>query len=312
MIDLRQTSDYAKYMSSIGWIVERKDGVNYFIKKFPLIGSFIKIQRPKKIDFDQITTIAKKYRAFQIIIEPILPARFGSKSWSSAGIRTNNHNLIILQGYKQSKSPYLPSKTIYIDLTKSEKVLLKEMHYKTRYNIKKASQNSTTKSPKFFKIQISYDIEKFADFWQECARNQRGMFLSQKKEIIELYKAFGENAHLILVYHKDTSEVAERTPRMVEKRELVSGILMIRTKDIAYYMYAAASDAGKKLFAPTLCAWEAIKLSKKHGSKIFDFEGIYDERFPLKSWHGFTRFKKSFGGREIEYPGAFVKYRIPI
>ena len=77
-------------------------------------------------------------------------------------------------------------------------------------------------------------------------------------------------------------------------------------------MYAAASDAGKKLFAPTLCAWEAIKLSKKHGSKIFDFEGIYDERFPLKSWHGFTRFKKSFGGREIEYPGAFVKYRIPI
>ncbi|KKQ53364.1 hypothetical protein A2865_03800 [Candidatus Woesebacteria bacterium RIFCSPHIGHO2_01_FULL_39_17] len=279
-MDLRQTPEYAKYMESIGWIVERKGGVNYFIKKFSLIGSFIKIQRPEVLRDQEIKLIkrlSKKYRAFQIVIEP-----------RKASLR-GKPNLLIEHGFRLSRSPFVPAKTIHIDLTKSEKQLLKEMHYKTRYNIKKAISNK-------LKVTSSKNINQFADFWQKCALKQRGMFLSQKKEIIELYKAFGRNAHLLLGY-KD--------------KELISGILMIRTSDIAYYMYAASSDKGKKLFAPTLNSWETIKLAKKLGCKIFDFEGIYDERFPLKSWKGFTRFKKSFGGREIEYPGAFVKYRFP-
>jgi len=53
------------------------------------------------------------------------------------------------------------------------------------------------------------------------------------------------------------------------------------------------------------------KLAKKMGCKIFDFEGIYDDRFPLKSWLGFSRFKKSFGGLEVEYPGAYSKFLLP-
>ena len=223
MTDLRQTPEYAKYMSVIGWIVDRKNGVNYFIRKFPIIGSFVKIQRPEKIDFGQINKIAKKYRAFQIIIEPVLGSGIGSEVPKS----------IIRQSFKQSKSPFVPAKTIHIDLTKSESQLLEKMHYKTRYNIKIASKKGV-------KIKLSKDIQNFANFWQECAKKQRGMFISQKREIIELYKAFGKKAHLILCYLGE---------------ELVSGILLIRTKDIAYYMYAASSDLGKKFFAPTLNAW---------------------------------------------------------
>ena len=196
------------------------------------------------------------------------------------------------------------------------------MHYKTRYNIKSGKRLKVKVHSVSGNGKSSKDIETFASFWQECALKQRGMFLGQKKEIIELYKAFGGKAHLILAstpFHlggvrSATSEVSIKTPRMVElknKHNLLSGILMIQTKDIAYYMYAASSDKGKKLFAPTICVWESIKLAKKLGCKIYDFEGIYDERFPLKSWKGFTRFKKSFGGKEISYPGAFVKYRFP-
>lgn len=275
MKDIRQTPQYAIFMQNIGWKVERKQGVNYFIKKFPLIGSFIKIQRPGKTDFNQVDMLTKKYRALRIIVEP----------------KTNQQiNQLTNHGLCQGKSFFLPSKTIHIDLSKSEKKLLKEMHHKTRYNIKKAIRNK-------LKVRRSKDIKTFADFWQDCAKRQRGMFLSQKKEITELYKAFGKNAHLVLVYND---------------KALVSGILIIMTEDIAYYMYAASSEFGKKLFAPTLNAWEAIKLAKNLGCKIFDFEGIYDERFPLKSWQGFTRFKKSFGGYEVEYPGTFTKTRIPL
>ncbi len=277
MPDLRQTPEYTKYMERIGWTVERKKGVNYFIKKFPLIGSFIKIQRPEVLGEKEIKLIkrlSEKYRAFQIIIEPKY---------------TNHRSLITNHGFRQSRNAFVPSKTIHIDLSKTEKQLLSEMHYKTRYNIKKAIRNR-------LQVTSSNNISTFANFWQECARKQRGMFLSQKKEITDIYKAFGKKAVLIFVLHSN---------------ELIAGILLLHTDKISYYMYAASSNLGKELFAPTLCAWEAIKVSKKHGSKIFDFEGIYDERFPLKSWKGFTRFKASFGGREIEYPGAFLKLRFP-
>jgi lipid II:glycine glycyltransferase (peptidoglycan interpeptide bridge formation enzyme) len=72
-------------------------------------------------------------------------------------------------------------------------------------------------------------------------------------------------------------------------------------------MYAASSLEGKKYFAPTLVAWNAIMSSKKEGKKIFDFEGIYDERFPLNSWKGFSRFKNGFGGNVVSYPGCLSK-----
>jgi len=77
-------------------------------------------------------------------------------------------------------------------------------------------------------------------------------------------------------------------------------------------MYAASNKRGKQLNVPTLLVWKTILIAKKRRMKIFDFEGIFDERFPLPAWRGFTRFKKSFGGEEVEYPGAFIKWRFPI
>jgi lipid II:glycine glycyltransferase (peptidoglycan interpeptide bridge formation enzyme) len=55
--------------------------------------------------------------------------------------------------------------------------------------------------------------------------------------------------------------------------------------------------------------WEALKLAKKRGCRIFDFEGIYDERFPkaAASWKGFTKFKEGFGGEKIVYLENFTR-----
>jgi lipid II:glycine glycyltransferase (peptidoglycan interpeptide bridge formation enzyme) len=260
-------------MSAIGWKVEKVSGIFIYVRKFPLIGNFIKIQRPLTIEVKLIQEIIHKYKPFQMVIEP-------NKIIQVTEIKK--------LGFKQSKTYFVPSKTIQIDLTKTESQLLKEMHYKTRYNIHKITNYE-------LRITKSKDIVSFADFWQICARD-RGMYLSLKKEIIEIYNAFGENAQIILVKKGDAT---------------LSAILLILTKDTAYYMYAASSNNGKKTFGPTVAAWEAIRLSKKLKKKIFDFEGIYDERFPIKSWLGFTRFKRSFGGKEVEYPGTYSKFMLP-
>ena len=274
MRELRQTKQYAKYMSLIGWEIDMVEGVYCYTKKIPILGSVIKIQRfDSKVKIGKIKELAKEKRAFTIYLEPISEELSG---------------YYLANGFKMSRSSSLPSKTIRIDLNKPEKKLLSEMHYKTRYNTKVAVKRGVV-------IEKSNNIKQFAEFWQKCAK-ERGMFLPLKNEIFSIYKAFGKSATILFAYKDE---------------ELLASILLVSTKDISYYMYAAATGKGKKLFAPTLVAWEAIRLAKHKGYKLFDFEGIYDIRSPIKTWGGFTRFKKSFGGEEIDFPLMLRKYYLP-
>jgi lipid II:glycine glycyltransferase (peptidoglycan interpeptide bridge formation enzyme) len=281
-MDLRQTTEYAGYLRKLGWTVEKKNSTFYFIKKIPLIGSVIKVQRFSEVDFHFLSKLEKKYRAFQTILEP------------DCGYQSSK---IISQGFRQSKSTYLPTKTVLLDLKKPYKALLSEMHHKTRYNIRKSQKLG-------LKAFNSQDIELFSDFWQKSALRQRGMFISQKKEILALYNAFKSKLDIVFVTASNAKHATSNN--------VLAGILCIYSRGSAHYMYAAASSLGKKMFAPTLAVWKSIKLAKKKGGGFYDFEGIYDERFPMPSWKGFSRFKMSFGGSVVEYPGSFEKLRIPI
>lgn len=265
MKDLRQAPAWAKYLKSIGWEVERINGSYYYLKKLPLLGYLLKAQRTQKIDLKAIEKLTKKYKIYKTIIEPL--------------------NNFVNSNYRLSKSSYLPTKTIQIDLTKTQEKILSQMHPKTRYNIKIAKRNNID-------LTDSKSIGEFVNFWRRNFEKKKFLFLSQKKNIIALYKAFKKNAN-ILIASKNS--------------EIVATLLLLRTRNTIYYMYAASNAEGRKLFAPTLLTWEAILLGKKYHCKIFDFDGIYDERFPLNSWKGFTKFKKGFGGYEVEYPGCFIK-----
>ena len=49
--------------------------------------------------------------------------------------------------------------------------------------------------------------------------------------------------------------------------------------------------------------------AKAAGKKIFDFWGITTSEDPKDPWYGFSKFKKSFGGYQIDYAGT---YDLPI
>jgi uncharacterized membrane protein YdjX (TVP38/TMEM64 family) len=269
MLDLRQTSPYAKFAQSIGWTVEKHGAVCVFIKKIPIVGKVIKIQRPQTLNKKLLDLIIKKHKPFQIIIEP----------------KNQKQSKLLIEEKYRVNSPYLPSKTIYIDLKNSKKEILKRMHHKTRYNIISGLKK------KNLQIVRSKDIATFSDFWHDH-QNTKVKVLRVDDQIINLYKNFGNNADLLMAY---------------KNKKLVAGILLVSTKSTMYYMYARASKLGKKTYAPTLLVWEALLLGKKRGLKYFDFEGIFDSRFPINSWKGFSRFKSSFGGKEIAHPGAYSK-----
>ncbi|QQS38726.1 peptidoglycan bridge formation glycyltransferase FemA/FemB family protein [Candidatus Woesebacteria bacterium] len=275
MWDIRQDAKFANYLTTLNWNVDEIGNDYIYSKKLPFLGlSIIKIQRPSKIiPNEAISSVCVKRRGFLVYVEP----------------RTKEQSVYYLNhGFVVCKTPSLPTKTIRINLHKSEKELLTDMHYKTRYNVSLSTRKGLS-------LGISRDIELFARNWQNCAK-ERGMWISQKREINNIYASFGKRAHVLLA-NLNTNNVG--------------GILLIFSNKVGYYMYAYSTQEGKKLSAPTFLAWNAILYSKEKQNNYFDFEGIFDERYPLKSWKGFTRFKKSFGGEVIDYPGIYSKYYNP-
>lgn len=276
MVDIRQTKEYARHLQNLGWTVERKQNTNYFIKKILGLG-ILKVQRPEQINLETINEISQKYGVFQIIIEP--------KTKSDAKHLVSN-------GYKLSKSPYLPSKTILIDLTRPKGEIWKTLNKKTRYSIKRGEESQ-------IKIQSSKtDIKSFRKAWRQSVG--LGRFVPSTTDLLSLKKSFTKFTPLFLTSHNNSAVI-------------MGGSLFTRTSEkVSYYWQAFSSKEGRTSLSSYALLWQGILWAKDKDCKVMDLEGIYDHRFPNKSWQGFSRFKKSFGGRQKEYPGAFVKYRIPV
>ena len=293
MIDIRQTLQYVNYQKSNGWTVERINGINYFVKKLPIIGSILKIQRPKEIDFKMIEKLSKKYRVFQTILESDLSTNIRSienHSASTDPITLYNHKLMLSHGFKLSKSPYLPTKTLQIDLTQTQKKILKKFSKDCRYSIRKGS-GLTIK-----KYSSSKEIKKFRKAWKNSVNFKR--FVPLVKQLINLKKSFNGNNSIFLASHNIAGSI-------------IGGAIFTRSgKDFSYYWQAFTNSEGRTSLSQYSLLYQGILWAKKQDCKIFDFEGIFDSRFPNKSWLGFTHFKKSSGGTEILYPGCYTKYNL--
>ncbi len=266
MIDIRQTVQYANYLKRIGWKVERIAETNYFIKKFPIIGSVIKIQRPEEINLKKIKELEKNNRAFQLIIEPKteLDARY-----------------LESVGFRLAKSTYLPSKTRQLDLTKTRKEL---------FNQTKKDARSAVRTTNNLQLTTNNDVEEFRNAWKKAVGWKR--YVPPLSHLIALKQSFKENYLFLLAGAK-------------------AGAIFLLADGIAYYWQAFTNSEGRKNLVQYKIVWEGILWAKKKGAKVFDFEGVYDERFPDKTWLGFTHFKKSFGGYEVTYPGTYTKILLP-
>jgi len=73
-----------------------------------------------------------------------------------------------------------------------------------------------------------------------------------------------------------------------------------------YYAYAASDPvAGRKLGAAVPLVWRMILDARSEGRRVFDFWGVAPPGAPDHRWAGFTQFKRAFGGRLLERPGAW-------
>jgi lipid II:glycine glycyltransferase (peptidoglycan interpeptide bridge formation enzyme) len=269
MPDIRQSSQFDQFMKDLHWQIKKIDGQYIYLRKFPFIGYFAKIPRLVfPYNFKELSVFVKRNRIFKLKIAPfVYEGDINYKKYKDK---------LLSFGLKIDNEPFNPTTTIYIDLLQPENKIFQKFSEAKRRAVRKALKNNVS-------IIVSDDYHAFVDIRKKQFSPMGFLITNEMKKLWENF--FPENAKLLLAFHN-------KIP--------VAGIFLLFYDHIAYYWYASALNYGKKLFAPSLLVWEALKLSKKEGCKIFDFEGIYDSRFPKagESWKGFTKFKEGFGGEK--------------
>ncbi len=194
-----------------------------------------------------------------------------------------------------------PSKTLILDLTKPEERLLAEMHPKTRYNIKLAERMGV----KIGYINNSEDVKNFLFLLQETALRDRFKphpdFYYQKMFEILGRKEIGLKIQGISYLSCELYKQGFLRLIKAEFRgKILAANILIYFGDTVTYVHGASSSERKNLMAPLFLQWQAILDAKELGYRYYDFWGINE-----KKWPGVTRFKNSFGGQTVEYPGTF-------
>jgi len=274
-MEIQQTKQYRIYLENINWKTIKVDNVNIYLKKIPFSFNIAKIQRSDILPKTQnLIDILKLNKIKLVAIEPT--EKINQIDLDKLTEKLKKSKFII------NKSPFLSTKTIIIDLSKTEDEIFTNFSQAKRRAIRKAVKNNVTvvESESISQlIKIKNKSAGFAGFITTWGQDK-------------LWDSFApDNAKILLSYSKNN--------------ELIAGVLLLfDDNQTSNYWIAGSTKKGKKLAAPSLIVWEALKISKRNGAAKFDFQGIWDERLPHlnNKWHGFSKFKKGFGGEEKYYP----------
>lgn len=89
------------------------------------------------------------------------------------------------------------------------------------------------------------------------------------------------------------------------ENEPIAAALIYDHDGVRYYAHAATDEERRKLMAGTIILIQMIVDAKEKGARVFDFWGITTSEDPKHPWYGFTQYKKSFGGEQVDYAGTW-------
>lgn len=285
-MDIRQSDKYGSYMEAIGWKTIKTQGVQIFIRELGLLGGIAKIQRSIfPLPWEETDYVLRKHHVWMCKYEPDV------KMTNDKGGDLNIQEIasgLRDRGFKQDKWPLVVSKTTTINLTLSLKRIMEGFKKDARYALRKHSESD-------FKFSLNL-FDQFYDIWRRAAKLKR-LWIPSLVGYRALIESFESDCFCI-------------TATSI-KGDSLGGVFVLIADKVAYYYYSATLPAGKLVDSPYFLVWETIKEAKRRGCKSWDFEGVYDSRWPNKDWKGFSHFKKSFGGKEISYIGSFTRYLWP-
>lgn len=199
-------------------------------------------------------------------------------------------------GFRPSRECIQPRSTILIDLSEAEEQILARMKPKWRYNIRLSERKGVT-----VREGGAEDLPVFYELMR--VTGQRDGFaihsLNYYRRAWELFWPLGR-VRLFLAYYRS---------------EPLAGLMAYAFNRQSWYFYGASSNTHRELMPNHQLQWRAMQWAKGLGCAQYDLWGIPDQqpeadeecegiRIP-SGLEGVGRFKAGFGGRVVNYLGAY-------
>jgi peptidoglycan pentaglycine glycine transferase (the first glycine) len=278
-----QTSAWGKLKADFGWqvthIISGTCGAQVLIRQiFPGINFAYIPKGPVGQGWEQlwpaIDAACKARHCIFLKLEPDL--------WE--GNLEGQDNVSRPKAFVHSIHSVQPQRTILIDLTADEALILGRMKQKTRYNINLALKKNVI-------VRAHVDLTAFYGLMKITGERDRFGIHS-----LDYYqKAYD------LFHAQDQCQVLAAE----FKGEAIAALIIFRAGKRAWYFYGASSDEHREKMPNYLLQWEGMRWAKAQGCNEYDLWGVPDEdletleeNFSSRSdglW-GVYRFKRGFGG----------------
>lgn len=195
---------------------------------------------------------------------------------------------------RKSFHPLFTKYNFLLDVQPPEETLLKNMHHKTRYNIRVAQKHGVT----IVEDNSDNGFEKFWHLTEETTKRQKFYahtkhYHQTQREILNVEKTKGNDvtSHILLATYQE---------------KVLTAWILFEFHNTLYYPYGSSSTEHREVMASNLMMWEAIRFGKKRGLQYLDMWGALSPSPNTKDpWYGFHRFKQGYGGELVEYMGSF-------
>lgn len=283
-----QSEEWEKYQELEGKKTFRVSGDGFdalaILNKTPMgnylylpYGPFLKSKESLSEALGALKKLAESESAYAIRIEPTM-------ALDELKIAQAAKNI----GASSKKSHDLdPRYTWVLDLDVSEEELLDGIE-KTKV------RNWRNRENKGISIRTTVDPEEISILTRFLAEiGEKDDFTPQSEEHLKNQLKAG----FATLYVCEVSEEGKQVP--------IGASLVYDYDDTRFYAHAATDSEHRKLRAGNILLVQMILDAKASGKKIFDFWGITKSEDPNHPWYGFTQYKMSFGGREVDYSGTY-------
>ena len=87
--------------------------------------------------------------------------------------------------------------------------------------------------------------------------------------------------------------------------KVIAAALIYDYDGVRYYAHAAADEEYMRQAPGSIVLIQMILDAAAAGMWEYDFWGMTTSEDPKHPWYGFTQYKKSFGGRQVDYAGTW-------
>lgn len=266
-----QSYKWGEFQAALGFPVRRFSGTDYLsqVLEIPLMAGKKYLYSPRG-PLGNVESALKELREFADSDHSIVFSRIEPTE---------------KQDLPKATKDTQPTHNWLVDLTQTEEQILASMKPKTRYNINLAQRKGVT-----VREGQKEDLLEVYKLLMETAG--RGNFrLHPQNYYWEIWEHLHKNNLKVLIAEYNGKPLA--------------CMLLTLFGSTAIYLHGGSSNANKDVMAPYVLHWEAMKTAKNLGLQYYDFGGVAPEGQADHSWSGISRFKRSFGGFELVFPGSY-------